>query len=83
MAIIQQQIEESIIRKKTVTLATTIADAVRIDPACDYVTNNLVSGKLKDALIDNRISTAHSRTTNNEYMRMLMCMKHGRLFQAA
>ena len=53
MAIINQDI--TVTSTITVRRATTIADAVRMDPESDYWSVNLTDGALRDAVITNRI----------------------------
>ena len=81
MAIINQ--ERTVTRTITERRATTIADAVRINPTNDYWSNDLAEGALKDAMIANKIAGAAGQSIC-ERNRMMMCTSgiHRRLFQA-
>lgn len=61
-------------------VATTIADAVRMEPTNDYWCNNLAEGKLNAAHIrNNNIGNEGVRVADK--LTMELCTKHGRMFQ--
>ena len=61
-------------------VATTVADAVRMDPENDYWSNNLEEGALNKAHISNRL-TGNEGVRVSDKLTMELCTKHGRLFQ--
>ncbi len=61
-------------------VATTVADAVRMDPENDYWCNNLEEGDLHKAHVSNLL-TGNEGVRVHEKLTMELCTKHGRLFQ--
>ena len=76
MAIIMQA--EQVTRYFSV--ATTVADAVRMDPEGDYWCNDLEKGALQEAHIRNRM-TGNEGVRISDKLTMELCTKHGRMFQ--